>query len=67
MVNGMADVRVIDDTKSIQAAESPAGKAFLRIKFEDGKQVDMTLNLAQMIGGAARGASQRLGYEPKDH
>jgi hypothetical protein len=60
MVNGVADVNVITPKTP---SESPGGKAFLRVKFEDGSTVDMTLNLAQMIGGAAKGTAQRLGYQ----
>lgn len=65
-VNGIADVLVtnvivVDDTKAINDAQPPKGKPFL--KFEDGTEVLMTTNLAEMIGGVGAGA--RLRYEDK--
>jgi len=62
MVNAIADVQIIDDPAEIKKADSPKGKAFLRIKLDDGTVVDMTLTLAEMIGGVGKGAQLRFGY-----
>lgn len=60
--NGMADVKIIDDKKEIEAVGSLAGKPFLRVTFEDGTVVDMSFTLAEMIGGVGAGANQRFGF-----
>jgi hypothetical protein len=60
-VQGIADVEIVSDPAEIANAKSPKGKPFLRIKFEGGVSVDITTNLAEMIGGA--GAGTRLRYE----
>lgn len=60
--NGMADVKIIDDPAEIERVKSLAGKAFLRVKFESGETVDMSLTLAEMLGGVGKGAQQRFGY-----
>lgn len=62
MVNGIADVKIIENKSIIEKEGSPKGKAFLRVTFEDGKRVDMTRTLAEMIGGVGAGTAQRLGY-----
>lgn len=49
MVNGMASVIVAEDAK----------EPYLRITLEDGREVEMSTNLAEMIGGAAAGLRQR--------
>ena len=62
MVTGAAQVDIIDDPLEIARVRSPAGKPFLRVRLLDAKiTVDLTLNLAEMIGGAARGAQIRYG------
>jgi hypothetical protein len=61
-LNGVADVRVIEDKAEIKRLQSPKEKAFLRVTFMDGTQVDMSLNLAEMIGGISKGVQLRLGY-----
>lgn len=60
--NGIADVKIIDDPKEIENVGALAGKAFLRVTFESGECVNMSLNLAEMIGGIGAGANQRFGY-----
>jgi hypothetical protein len=61
-VNGLADVSVVEFDEEIRRHQSPAGKAFLRVIFEDGTEVLVTLTLAEMIGGVAAGTAKRLGY-----
>jgi hypothetical protein len=61
MVRAMCDLIIVDDPAEIARGGSPAGKPFLRLRFHEGPErqivdVDITLNLAEMIGGAARGA-----------
>lgn len=63
MINGIAELHIIDDPTEIVSNQSPAGKPFLRIKLEDGRTMDITTNLAEMIGGAGAGA--RLRHEDK--
>lgn len=65
-VNGIANLQIIEDPDMIRDAKSPKGKAFIRVEFEDGQKVAMTLTLAEMIGGAAQGVQRRLGYV-KEH
>lgn len=62
--NGMADVKIVDDRKEIEAVGSLAGKPFLRVTFEDGQVVNMSFTLAEMIGGVGAGANQRFGFAP---
>jgi hypothetical protein len=62
-VNTMLDIKIIEDPAEIAAGGSPLGKAFMRITSEDGKTtMDITLNLAGMMGGIAEGTAKRLGY-----
>lgn len=61
---GAARVVCIDDPKEIANHGSPHGKSFLRVTFEDpvtGARVTVNLstNLAEMIGGAGAGLRQR--------
>lgn len=68
MVHGICRLLIIDDAEEIASEQSPAGKPFLRLIFKEGQAervVDVTLNLGEMIGGAARGAQQRFGFVPR--
>jgi hypothetical protein len=58
-VNGLAEVAMIESPEGIAKAESPLGKPFLRVKFENGLVVDMTTNLAEMLGGLGAGLRKR--------
>lgn len=61
-VQGIARIEVIDDPGEIAVSGSPDGKPFLRVGFADGVTVDITTNLAEMIGGCGAGLRQRYGY-----
>lgn len=60
MVHGVLDVHVIDAER-----DPVTGKAFLRVRTPNGTTLDLTLNVAITIGGIAKGAAERLGYEPR--
>lgn len=62
-VQARAELRIIDDRAEIIKGQSPKGKPFIRLMFPDGTTVDITANLAQMIGGAGAGMSSRYGLE----
>lgn len=62
-VQTSVEVHVIDDLERIRHAKSPKDKAFIRIILEDGTQIDLSLNICGMIGGIAKGAAERLGYD----
>jgi hypothetical protein len=61
-VHGVCDVEIIDDPR-ITEIVSPHGKPFLRLRFNNNVVLDITTNLAEMIGGA--GAGLRLREEDK--
>lgn len=52
-----ASVAVVDDPAELD--RSPKRKPFLRVVFDDGTVVEMTTNLAEMIGGAGAGLRMR--------
>lgn len=58
-VIGVASITAIDSPEAIEKAGSPAGKPFLRVQFHGGPTVDLTCNLAEMLGGAAKGTRER--------
>lgn len=58
-VQGVCDVLVIDDPALIKAQQSPSGKPFLRLTFDYGFVVDISTNLAEMIGGVGAGVRKR--------
>jgi hypothetical protein len=58
-VQGVCQVNAIDDEYTIRRLRSPGGKPFLRLTFEDGVVLDITTNLAEMIGGIGAGLRQR--------
>lgn len=57
-VQAVCDVLVIENPEEL--ALSPAGKPFLRLSFPNGIKVDITTNLAEMIGGCGAGLRLRL-------
>jgi hypothetical protein len=57
-VHGTLHVDVVEKER-----DPETGKVFLRLMAHDGTQLDITLNLAVMIGGIAAGAAQRFGYD----
>ena len=57
IVNGYAKLNLIDDPKECE--RSPKRKPFIRAEFEDGTVVEMTTNIAEMIGGAGAGLRKR--------
>jgi hypothetical protein len=59
MVRGMCTVDIVDDPKAIAAGNSPKGKPFLRLTFPGLEPIDITTNLAEMIGGAGAGLRKR--------
>lgn len=61
-VQGRAKLEIIDDPNEIMKNESPAFKPFLRITFDNGFTVDISTNIAEMIGGAGAGIRKRYGY-----
>jgi hypothetical protein len=62
-VEGIASLFVIDDPDEIAASDSPGGKPFLRVEFNNGVKVSLSTNLAEMIGGAGAGVRKR--YEDR--
>lgn len=64
-VQGMCQVNVISDPKQIAKSDSPNGKPFLSLTFENGVTVHVTTNLAEMIGGAGAGLRHRTEDEKK--
>jgi len=62
MVHGRAQLLIVDDPAEIAVNESPAGKPFLRVTFPGLDPIDITTNIAEMIGGAGAGCRQRYGY-----
>lgn len=53
MIHGIATLKIED-------ADPSTGKPYLRLEFPDGVVVQITTNLAEMIGGAGAGARQRF-------
>lgn len=64
-VQTLCDVLIIDDPRLIQLEDSPLGKPYLRLKFEDGTRINITTNLAEMIGGVGAGLRKRLEDQKK--
>jgi hypothetical protein len=58
-VHGQVQVNTVDDPAEAVLAGSPLGKPFLRLEFPDGVVVNITTNLAEMIGGCGSGLRQR--------
>lgn len=58
-VQRIAVVDVVDDPDEIRRCGSPLGKPFLRIRFQNHVVVEMSTNLAEMIGGAGAGLRKR--------
>lgn len=60
-VHTAIDLKVIDDPDEIARCGSPKGKPFLRLTTLDGGTVtlDITTNIAEMIGGAGAGVRKR--------
>lgn len=56
-VQGIAEVTVVGAPADLAAAGEV--KPFLRVRFENGVIVEMSTNLAEMIGGAAAGVRKR--------
>lgn len=57
-IHTSAQIDLIDDEVEIRKVGSPLGKPFLRMTFGD-QTVDITTNLAEMIGGAGSGLRKR--------
>jgi hypothetical protein len=62
VVQGHAQINIVDDPTEIREHGSPKNKPFLRVRFDDGTVVNITTNLAEMIGGCGAGVRQRHGY-----
>ena len=58
-VLGFVTVEIIEDPDEIARAASPLGKPFMRLTLQDGQTLDVTLNLMEMLGGAAAGTRER--------
>jgi hypothetical protein len=58
-VHGHAVVMLIDDPSEIAKADSPKGKPYLHLVFDDGTTIAISTNLAEMIGGAGAGLRKR--------
>ena len=52
-VRGTAAVKIIDDPSEITLCQSPAGKPFMRVAFEGGPTVNISLKLATLLGRMA--------------
>lgn len=52
-------VELIDDPNEIRACESPKDKPFVRLTFPDGSVFNITTNIGEMLGGAAKGLRLR--------
>lgn len=59
-VQGICQILVVNDKGAIEAAGSPEGKPYLKLVFPNGFQVNITTNLAEMIGGVGAGVRQRM-------
>lgn len=64
IINGMCDVEIVSEPEELRAAG--VDKPFLRLKNlrdvnDQPVTVELTLNLAHMIGGVAAGAAERFG------
>ena len=60
-VQGVCQVDVVDDPIEIQLYNVDVGKPFLRLTFPNGQKLNISFNLAEMLGGIGSGA--RLRYE----
>ena len=59
-VAGVCTVNIVSDDVEITRAESPAGKPFIRLEIPGCNElVLLSVNLCEMIGGAAKGARLR--------
>jgi hypothetical protein len=64
MINGMCDLEIVSDPAEL--ARAGVDKPFLRLKNLKAANgggsitIELTLNLAHMIGGAAKGAAERF-------
>ena len=58
-VQSFVDMKVIDDPNEVMENNSPLGKPFLRLTFPNGTTVDISTNIAEMIGGAGAGLRKR--------
>lgn len=58
-VIGVVDLKLIDDPAEIERCQSPKGKPFIRLTTPDGVSIDITTNIAEMIGGAGSGLRKR--------
>ena len=54
MLNTSAKFWLTEDQQLIKAAASPANKPYVRLVLEDGRTVDITLNLLAQLGAQAR-------------
>ena len=59
MLHTTLRIQLVDDPAAIAAAGSPHGKPFLRLIAPDGTALEVTTNIAEMIGGAAKGLRER--------
>lgn len=68
-VQGIAKVNVVTDPEEIRRSGSPMDKPFLRIEFANKMIVEVSTNLAEMIGGVGAGLRKRyedpLAGDPK--
>lgn len=58
-VQGMCDLSVVTDLAEIKKQNSALDKPFLRLAFPNGITIDISTNLAEMIGGIGKGARER--------
>lgn len=58
-IYGTVEVDVLGPGFTADAGEPVTGKPYLRLTFEDGLIVHLTAHLADMVGGAGRGALSR--------
>lgn len=57
-------VLMVDDPAEIAKTDSPKGKPFLRLTFDNGITLDLTTTIAEMIGSCGTGL--RLRWEDRN-
>ena len=60
MIHGNCNVKFMEN-------DPHTGKPYLRLEFPDGMTIEITTNLAEMIGGCGKGARERYEDDANIH
>ena len=60
MIHGNCNVKVMEN-------DPDTGKPYLRLEFPGGTTIEITTNLAEMIGGCGKGARERYEDNERPH